>query len=353
MGSTLGSMLIALAMLCIVMVIAMVPFTMELLSPSIDMQAHCKRLAGLGPPGSLTTKFIPVRLRRFSPAKLWGAVYATSWIGIIWLFALLISKSEPRFHRHNVMVLAVIVGGWSAVHGSALLLGRALIRTNARPTRPEPAADDSTPAGEDESLTPQDDSAAAPDSATSRRSFAWLRLIAMIGLVIVWRLSADQLGWVRMIDSILARHRRSLLAITITGGVLGLMTFFVGIVRASLGRGTPMTHDEVEQMGAAGQYGAMGSSSERAGRFKVVGETFGSRFDDKFSLAAMKRAARSGAWRHARIWQDRFIVFIGVMMLVFGLFGALAVAGPAWATVLFAGALIYVYARTAWATWRA
>src|SRR5437763_17139200 len=53
--------------------LALVPFSLEAIRPSMDLQEHRRRLRALGPPGVLAVFLLPRRQAGLNPARFWGA----------------------------------------------------------------------------------------------------------------------------------------------------------------------------------------------------------------------------------------------------------------------------------------
>jgi hypothetical protein len=123
-------LLIALLCLSVVMVAAMVPFTMEIISQSKTIREHRRRLRKVGAYGQLTEKLLPRFLDRRSPLRLWGALYIATWLGLLAVFGSLIADSEPKDVLNNVLVVALIVSGWWGIQLAVIVVCRALNRLN-------------------------------------------------------------------------------------------------------------------------------------------------------------------------------------------------------------------------------
>jgi hypothetical protein len=166
--------------------------------------------------------------------------------------------------------------------------------------------------------------------------------LTVAGLVVVL-LAVIQLGYIRDLAGAMLAPGHRTLAATLTLTVLGFALLIVGGVRLTLARGQPMSRAEIEEQSRYLRYGLQGrtGSSFRKSAYRVFGPAEGSKAEDEISMAAMKEAWRSGAWRRESSWRTVFMIAGGGLLMVGGGFGSFLVAGPPIAKLLCGGALLY------------
>lgn len=131
-------LVVALAILSILAVLALIPFTAEYWKPSASMEEHRRRLKGLGAPGRLTEKLLPRLADGCAPQQLWGYVLYACWGGIVALFAAFGLGSRPDQHLHNLLMLAVFAIGLPLFFAFILRFGRGVTRlSQAAATAPD------------------------------------------------------------------------------------------------------------------------------------------------------------------------------------------------------------------------
>lgn len=362
-------LLVSFALLSIVMVLAMVPLSAELISASDGMPQHRRRLRGLGGVGVLTEWLLPRALDQRSPRAFWAMVYALCWAGLLVLAGMLIATSEPHQRLHNLIVVAAVAGGWWCVQAAIIWLGRALARTNRSAPHRAPAAagpaEDPEDVAEPEAVDDsEEDDSIAPEPATphtpARSSVGKMRSTVVSALWLLGALLfigigqglAERSQTLQAADRFLNAHRALLLGITIGLAALGFVAFMGAILDLILTRGRPLSREEIEAMQAR----ALVSRTPvlaRASAYRFTGEAAGAGAHDQWTLGQMKQAWRTRAWRGSRLWKRRFIVCLGVLMLMLGLFGLIIVIGSWGVKLLVALVLSYALIRTAWAVYRA
>jgi hypothetical protein len=281
---------LTLSLLSLLMVVAMVRFTMAIIS-------------------------IP---ERPSGTKWWGITYLATWAAIVGLLlwgAVAAGTPVPQ----AVAGLTLVAVGWGTFQAFWLWLWFSLERTNARATR---------------------GAKASPFHDAIRHRAGQL---AIGGLVVV-TLAVIQLGYLHDLGATMLAPGHRTLAATLTVAALGFTLLLVGGVRLTLARGHPMSHAEIEEQVRDIKYGPQGRTgplSFRRSAYRIFGPAEGSQAEQEVSLAAMKAAWRSGAWRRDSSWRTVFMMTAGGLMMLFGGFGSVVVAGPALAKILCGGALIY------------
>jgi hypothetical protein len=153
-----------------------------------------------------------------------------------------------------------------------------------------------------------------------------------------------QLGYIRDLGAAMAAPDHRPLATTLAVAVAGLILLLAGGLRLTLARGHPMSHAEIEEQVRDIEYGPQGGTgplSYSRSAYRIFGPAKGAQGEQKVSFQAMKAAWRSGAWRRDSSWRTVFMMTAGGLMMVFGGFGSVVVAGPPLARILCGGALIY------------
>jgi len=231
----------------------------------------------------------------------WGVVYAGSWAAILAVFAQLLEDTPAPV----ATVLMLAVSGWGAIHAGWLWLVLGLMGS--------PANAEGQP---------------LPPDRTSTRSMAGrVCLLA----VIVAAAATAQLVLPRL--HLMSMPRLTPLGALILVAAAGVLLLVAGGVRLARSEGKPMTPDEVVRM-----------NTPRRG-FHVsthVGPAYGISGEREVSLAQMRDAWRSGAWRTDPRWRTVFMMTVGAALMLVGGFGIPIVVAPVPVKILCAGALLYV-----------
>jgi hypothetical protein len=292
---------LTLSLLSLFMVVAMVRFTMAIIATP----------------------------ERPSPTKWWGIAYLATWTAIVGLLlggAVAAGTPVPR----AVAGLTLVAVGWGTFQAVWLWLWFSLDRTNARATR----------TGRVSSF----------HDAVRHRAGRWA-----IGGLVVLTLAAIQLGYVRDLGATMLAPAHRTLAATLTVAALGFALFLVGGVRLALARGHPMSHAEIEEQVRGIKYGPQGRTgplSYSRSAYRIFGPAKGTEGEREVSFHAMKEAWRSGAWRRDPSWRTVFMMTAGGLMMAYGGFGSVVVAGPLLGKILCGGALVYTTFQLTAAFWR-
>jgi hypothetical protein len=129
-----------------------------------------------------------------------------------------------------------------------------------------------------------------------------------------------------------------------TTAIVGSALLLGGGIRLLLSRGQPMSHAEIEEDLRRSKYGPRGRTGPLRFRFSTYrhfGPAVGAKAQEELSIAAMKEAWRTGAWRRERAWQTVFMMTTGGLLMTIGGFGAAVVAGPPIVKIICGGALAY------------
>jgi hypothetical protein len=177
-------------------------------------------------------------------------------------------------------------------------------------------------------------------------------MLAVIGIIAL-SAASKQLAALKMAEQTLVRNRNGLLAFTIPIAALGLMLFMVGILLILYEKGKPMSHTEVEEQYRITQNLRAAPYLARRLAYRVFGKAEGRQFSEQLPLRDFKLAWQSGAWRQDTIWRERFTVFVGALMAIFGGLATAAIVSPIALSLVCAVLLIYSAVRLIWALWHA
>ena len=366
MSDSLLVPLLAFVALSLLMVLALVPFSLELIEPSADMPAHRARMRRMNPVSRATQAMVPSIFDAVRPARVWGVAYALIWLGLVISGGLMI-WTEPQHRTKNLLVLALVTLGFMVVHAAIVWLGRAIVRANQRDgvsvsveaaeAGPVDEIDEPEETDEPIEVTPRDEPARPESSGLAAKLFGFVRLLVMFGIVIVAIVIAEVIRPVVDLEAVIARHRGVLLPAVIGLAAVGFALFMWCSIQLALGntggRARAMTHGEVERMKAQHMPVMTQPSVARGAAYRIAGKTHGRTGADEFSIHSMKLAWRARAWRYDPVWRRRFLTFAGAMSMSLGIFGIIMVTGPAWIIVLLGAALTYAFVRITWAFWRA
>jgi hypothetical protein len=256
---------------------------------------------------------------RRSATKLWGAAYATTW-GAICILLLRSATAAGATPTEAGAAIVLFVGGWGTFQAVWVWLWLSLERTNARAT------------GQCRALAP------AREEVRRRAGQLAVGGLFVIALAILrLRVLGAFVGWM-----VAPGHR--LISATLTVAIAGFVLLIVGAVRLTLSRGESMSRAEIEEQFRSSKYGPQGRTgplSFRRSTYRSFGPAKGAKAGQEVSMAAMKEAWRTGAWRRDPRWRTVFIMTAGGLMMALGGFGSFVVAGPAVVKVLCGGAVVY------------
>jgi hypothetical protein len=337
--------LVIFAALAISMVIAMVPYSFELLTPSKDAAEHRRRLASMGPIGRITGKLVPLSVS--SPAKFWGTIYFVCWAALLAMMASLVSMSAPGERLHNGMVGFGIAAIWLALHWGIISLARALRRANQQTHSDAAVAIQSVA---DEAAAPED-SAEAKQTAKPNSGLRFLEWMVIIGLLIAIRAAPGYVPTLRVMARAVHAHFYAAATVVAAVGGVGLLLFVGGCFSLLLKKGRPMSEEELDRFNTQMMRILMGSQRTGVAAYKFKGEQMGREGHDEFSLRAMKAAWRSGVWWANPTWRRRYLTFAGAMLSFAALLGLISLHAPAWVMLLCATLYGYILLRTSWAFW--
>jgi hypothetical protein len=227
--------------------------------------------------------------------RAWAAAYAGAWLLILALSVRFLAQ-HAGLTAGNLAVLGLVAVGWWVLHGLLVAFGRALGRAEARgraPVEEEP----------DEVEPPSESRPAPPGPPTLlRRLGGWVVSLAVVfGLLILGELSPPM----QALDRTIAARETRWLVGAIGLASLGFVLLMGGAIHLAL-RGTP----------------------RRGG--------------GSASLAEMKAAWRTGAWRRSPRGRRVFAMAAGALLMVVGVFGIPFVLGSAGIKLLVAAAWAYV-----------
>lgn len=274
--------------------------------------------------------FMVVAMVRFSVALIaepgrpsavrgWGLIYAVAWCVIVVVTVRLWTAGGAPWPQALAGV-TLVVGGWGTFHAFWVWLWLSLERTNARA------------ASQAVTLTP------AKEKIRRRAG-----QLAVGGLIAV-ALAVIELDYARAAVAGLVAPGHRAIAATLTVAAVGCALLIFGGVRLVLSGGEPMNHAEIEEDLGRIKYGPQGRTGLlrfRRSTYRHFGPAEGAKAEQEVSIAAMKEAWRSGAWRRDPSWQTIFMMAAGGLMMTFGGIGDAVVAGPLLVKVLCGGVLGY------------
>src|SRR3954454_8950356 len=114
------------------MVLAMVPYSLELIEPSADMRHHRTRLRAMNVISRATAWCVPRQMDGVSPRRLWGVLYFAIWALLLamGLTFSLVATTPGQSVAKNVIIVLGVACGWFVVHASLVALIRAIDRAN-------------------------------------------------------------------------------------------------------------------------------------------------------------------------------------------------------------------------------
>jgi hypothetical protein len=290
MDSAMLTLVITLAVASIVMVVAMVRFSMAIVAA-------------------------PER----TAARAWGLIYLAAWGAIVFVIVQAFAMENAGWPR-AIAAATLVAGGWGTFQAFWVWLWLALERTNARAT------------GRAAALAP------AKERICRRAG-----QLAIGGLIAV-ALAVAELGYVRMlIDTMIAPGHRAV-ATTITVAVAGWALLIIGSLRLVLRQGEPMSHAEIEEDLARDKFRAQGRGGLlRFSRsaYRHFGPAEGAKAEQELSITAMANAWRSGEWRRQPQLLSMFMMTAGGLMMFYGGFGIAIVSGPLFVKILCGAVLAY------------
>ncbi len=169
----------------------------------------------------------------------------------------------------------------------------------------------------------------------------WIGPAALVVLAIV----LSEVPGIQQAGQMIDAHREPLFAATIGLAALGFTVFMGGILSLLMASGNAMSHEEIETAIGARRFAGQ-PSIWRASAHRVFGAATGRQASGEASFAGIKDAWRTGEWRRDTQWRRLSVIAAGAIMLFYGIFGLLLIAGPMHIKVLMAGAMAYVTAMT-------
>lgn len=293
-GSLVAVGVIAVSSLA--MVVSMVRFSRAVLA---RVEARARR-SPAEDPGSVASKSV----------GRWGSAYAIAWLALIAGFLVLVARLEGGWSNRDLGLLALVAGGYLAVHAVLVWFAAALIRANLRGAAPESPPPGSQPYGGGWSgevaaaVEPSLEPVAPPSLGERLRGFA--RVVGMLAIVLAFVAVGAAVPALRDLEVWFDLHRPTLVpAVGAIAGV-GWALLIGGAIHGVL---------------TAGRDGS---------------------FSDAVSFTEVKAAFRSRAWRVSRRWRRFAAMALGAALMTIGLFGLGIVLAPA-------GIKLLCAAATAWA----
>jgi hypothetical protein len=289
MDAAVLALILTLAVASIVMVIAMVQFSVAIM-------------------------FAPERPLAF---KLWGLAYLAAWAAIAAVMvqgAVMAKATLPQ----GLAVGTLVAGGWGTFHAFWVWLALSIQRTKGRETG--------------QSLAP------VKESICRRAGF-----LATGGLIAV-ALALIELGYAsKLLEAMIAPGHRAIAA-TVAVTAIGFFLLLFGAVRLVLRRGEAMSREEIDEELRRGKFARArkaGSFSASRSAYRHLGPAEGAKAEQELSIGEMTRAWRSGEWRRDPNLLNIFIMTAGGLMMLYGGFGSAVVAGPLFVKVICGVALAF------------
>jgi hypothetical protein len=167
-----------------------------------------------------------------------------------------------------------------------------------------------------------------------------------MGALLLGAIVVAELPPVQRAAAAIGRHRTVLLTATVSFGAAGFLVFMGGIIALVVARGTPMSHDEVEEAARRFSDGVNRPYVFRASAYRIQGAAAGREAHVETSFAAMIGAWRSGEWWRDPEWRRIFVITTGASAFASGMLASFIVAGPPHVKVLVAAAFLYAVVMT-------
>jgi hypothetical protein len=236
-----------------------------------------------------------------SPVSRWGLLYLLVWVALIVAFLWFLDAEGSEGHVRNLVLMLRVAAGWLSLNYLLIVFARAIQRANLRQGAPveEPAEWLAQP-----EPAPVELPAAPPDLKSKLRDF--LLMVRNVILVLIVIAIGEALPPMQRLHALVAAYEGSILAVTITAGVIGFALFMGGVVHMAL----------------------------RA------------QAQESVTLAEVKAAWRVRAWQESPRWRRLFLIQIGVALFAIGLFGSLFVLSLPGLKLLLGGVIVYGVVRT-------
>lgn len=250
--------------------------------------------------------------------RAWGAAYLLSWTAI----AAVIVTGAVETHApwpDTVAVVTLALGGWGGFHAFWIWFWFSIARATATKT-------------------------GAQGPSTTKLALAHRCGQAAAVAALAVGAAAVELGFARSAAAAVMAPGHELLTLTLGSAVAGFVLFMVATVRLLLDGGEPMPPQEIDEDLRRGKFGGRGRAGVlewRASAYHQFGPAAGARAEQELSLSAFKDAWRNGAWRRERKWQTLFLMAGGALLMTVGGFSAPVIAGPMPVKLICGGALGY------------
>ena len=312
-------------------------------------------------PLAISSIVMVVTMVRFSLAVLesrttaawrWGIAYALSWAAVLAvILRALLDPADPQARESltkNLVIVALVVGAFLALHALLLWFGRSLQRANERGTREAAATAIDEDAEEAEVEAEPSAAAEEPEEepvGRGRRRKKPPRLVRrvvgwaiMLGAVFV-AMILGELPPLKALEAWTEAHETPLLVVVGALAGLGFALMMGGIMHMVLTDGKLMTRGDVEDL-AARQLVAR-PAAWRAAAYRIRGKSVGARAHNEVSFAEIKAAWHARAWGYSPRWRRLFVTMAGGLLLFFGVFGIPLVVGPAWVKLIVGAAMLF------------
>lgn len=266
--------------------------------------------------------------------RAWGIAYGVLWLVIIATLVRFMWRVDGRLTAKNLGMLALVGGGFWAVHGLIVWFARALARADARAAAAAPpdggapgeTEEEEAAADEDETVAAEAPPApAAPRGSWRDRLGTVGMLLFVLGVIVLGELSP----LMQALDAAVARQEAAWLAGTIALAAVGFLFLMGGAIDMVLTQGKPLSRREIEAMARIQREVAIRPGTLGNVAYRIRGAAVGSQAAGQVSFTEMKAAWRTGLWRHSRRWQRVFAMAFGGLGLCLGAFGIPFVLGTA------------------------
>ena len=178
-----------------------------------------------------------------------------------------------------------------------------------------------------------------------------LSTLGTLAVVLVVIAIGQLLPPMRALDAFLKEHKglqNTLLVVTVAMAIVGALTLALAQFLPAPKRPTGMSEEEVEALSPPVEHRE--SKRVRRGTFSREGRRS---FTGEASFAGVKEAWRLGSWRYNRNWRLLFVMALGALLVLLGLFGLFIVIAEPGVKFLVILVLVYALGRTAWGLARA
>lgn len=272
-----------------------------------------------------------------APAVRWSFAYAAVLGALIAAYLALLRHLGTGTVPQNLLLLILGAAGWLAFNLLLVLFIRALART-------QPAPPDAADRALDESAAGPQPEVQAQGPGLRARLLNAFRMVRNVVLALLVMAIGEALPPLRLLDAWTRTHQRPLLAAAITMTAAGFILLMGMAIHLVLAGGKPLSRREID--GLAARRLTSRQALWRRAAYRSGGVAVGGQGEDGATLAEIKAAWRSGAWRVSPRWRRLFAGLFGTALLATGMFGLFVVLGSPGVKLLCGGALVFVWVRS-------